>query len=221
MVTGTLTKGGDFGISFRGDLAIFIDCEPGGFNNTSQFTENSSEITRAISGLNADGTARTVANFANGFYADYALVVGVGSGGALYHLTQTDSGPVMEVAGPVTFGPRDNFNLPSYTFTFWWQSLGLTPSLTNFFKFETVYASEFGSRYPESFENVTVTGIPGWGTLNFSNYDVYGVDPVPETANEALIVFGGLIVLVVSARTVRTRFKDSKTKGRLGLAAGK
>src|SRR5262249_44273432 len=95
-MSATFNKGGDSGISFHGDLVIFIDCAPGGFNTTSQFIDNDNRLVRDVSGRNPLGTQRAVANFAPGFYADYAIAVGVNSGGAVYKINQTDSGQTFQ-----------------------------------------------------------------------------------------------------------------------------
>src|SRR5438045_3007469 len=54
-MSATFNKGGGSGVSFHGDMVIFIDSAPGGFNTTSQFTENDTELFRAISGLSQNG----------------------------------------------------------------------------------------------------------------------------------------------------------------------
>ena len=203
-VSGTFTRGG--GAPFDGDLVLFIDCAPGGFSSTSTFTDNSGELTRAISGLNEFGTKRSTANFASGFTADYAIALGLNPGGVIYHLAQTDSGPVLEYLGSAYLSPRDSPISATYTFSFDWQTIGLPNSRTNFFKFETVYATQFGANSKESFESVG--GSSGWGgTLNFSNYDVYGVDPVPEMTSAALVVFGGILLIGGTASSLRLAWK--------------
>jgi hypothetical protein len=207
-INATFNKGGGSGISFRGDLVIFIDSQPGGFNNTASFTENGTELQSAVSGVLLQGTTRANANFAPGFYADYALAIGVNPNGAIFRLIQGDSGPYLDYVTPVNLFPRDNQNMATYSFSFSWENIGLTPQTpTNYFKFESFYASEFGGRYPESFETVTATSVP-WGTLNFSNYDIYGVDPVPETTNAALLAFGGLFASTGFLLRMRRKLKN-------------
>jgi hypothetical protein len=202
-VTATLTRGG---APFDGDLVLFIDCVPGGFTSTSVFSDNSSELTRAISGVDASGTMRNIANFAPGFTADYAIAVGVNPGGAIYHLAQSGSGTILEYLGSAYFSPQDSQIFATYTFSFDWQKIGLPRSRTNFFKFESIYATQLGRRSTESFESLTGSG--NWGsTLKFSNDDVYGVNPVPETTNTALVVFGGIIVIAGSAGSLRRVLK--------------
>jgi len=209
-MSATFNKGGNNAISFHGDLVIFIDCAPGGFNTTSQFIDNDNRLARDVSGRNPQGTQRAVANFAPGFYADYAIAVGVNSGGAVYKINQTDSGQTLEYRGNPNFQPTYNENLPTYTFYFNWDWIGMTQSPTNFFKFESLYATEGGGWYPESFESLTASGSAPWGTINFSNYDVFGIDPVPETTNGALMAFGGLFLTVGVLSQVKQRLRSQK-----------
>jgi hypothetical protein len=200
-ITATLTKGPG---SFRGILVLFIDSAPGGFNSTSSFTGNSPALVRAISGVEVGYNAHAVANFAADFYADYAVAVGVDFGGAVYPLNQ--AGPDVENSSPSYLYPRDSPNYSTYTFSFDWTQIGLpakTP--TNFFRFQSLYAEPAGSHYTESFESVTSVGQNFWGTLNFSNYNVYGVDPVPEPTNTALMAFGGLFAGAVVLSRFRRR----------------
>jgi len=194
-VTATLTRGT---APLDGDLVLFIDSVPGGFSSTSPFSDKSSELPRAISGVDSSGAMRTTANFAPGFTADYAIAVGVNAGGGIYHLVQTDVGAVLERVGAVTLSPPGSQSYATYTFTFDWTLIGLPRTRTNFFMFESIYASTGGRRSTESFESVTGSGDWG-GTLNFSNFDVYGVNPVPEATNAALVIFSGIVVFAGSA----------------------
>lgn len=203
-VSATYTRGT---APFDGDLVLFIDCVPGGFTSTSTFTDKSSELTRAISGVDATGTKRTTANFAPGFAADYAVALGVNPGGAIYRLgTGT-----LEYLGSAYLSPREAQIFATYTFSFDWQTIGLPRSRTNFFKFESTYSTSAGNRCTESFESVTGSGNWG-GTLNFSNYDVYGVNPVPEATNPALAIFGGMLLAAGSVGSLRKMTKKSTAK---------
>jgi hypothetical protein len=86
----------------------------------------------------------------------------------------------------------DSPNHPTYSFQFDWIDIGLPNSNTNFFKFETTYITSNGSRTLQSFEGLT--GKDGYDFVTFTNYDTYGVPPVPENTNVALAVFGGLVL---------------------------
>src|SRR5262249_19409746 len=58
-ITATLNKGPG---SWDDILVLFIDSTPGGFNNTSSFTENAPALVRAISGQEVGYHAHAVAN---------------------------------------------------------------------------------------------------------------------------------------------------------------
>ncbi len=78
--------------------------------------------------------------------------------------------------------------------SFSWSDLGITSTDSRGFRFQSTYITMSGSRYLESFENLTPNSQRGFGTVWFSDYNLYGVDPVPEPTNIALAIFGGLAV---------------------------
>jgi hypothetical protein len=187
--------------SFSYNLVIFVDCAPGGFTSTSPFSDNASPLETAVSGYNSQ---KSVANFAPGFAADYAIVLGVNSGSAVFKLVDDASGPHLQlVRSGLNFVYADSPNHPSYSFQFDWADIGLPNQATNFFKFETSYISNNGYRWFESFEGMT--GTQGFDTINFTNYDTYGVQPVPENATPALALFGGGALLVALGTRVSRR----------------
>jgi hypothetical protein len=94
--------------------------------------------------------------------------------------------------------PAGSPNYPQYYWQFDWADIGLSNGNTNFFKFETSLVTATGSRYLQSFEGITGTG--GFSTINFTNYDTYGVQPVPENAAAALAVFGGVVGCILLVR---------------------
>lgn len=187
--------------SFDFNLVIFVDSAPGGYTSTSPFSDNGSHLESAISGYSV---SRSVANFAPGFGADYAIVLGIGNGSAVYKLVDDGAGAHLQlVRSGLNFAPSDNSNYPSYSFQFDWADIGLPNQATNFFKFETSYVLNTGARRLQSFEGVT--GTEGFNTISFTNYDTYGVQPVPEHTTLALGVLGG----VALAATFRSRRRGS------------
>jgi hypothetical protein len=175
--------------SFVDNLVIFIDSTPGGFTSTSPFSDKGL-MESAVSGL---GLSRSIANFAPDFAADYAIVLGINSGSGIFKLVTDSTGSHLEVVrvGGLSFVYTDSPNHGSYSFQFDWTDIGLPSKTTNFFKFETSYITSTGYRYLESFEDLV--GKVGFNTVTFTNYDTYGVPPVPENTNAALAVFGALI----------------------------
>jgi len=181
--------------TFVDSLVIFIDSVPGGLTTTGNLFNKANAMESAISGYK---TSRSVANFASGFGADYAIVLGINSGSAIYRIVENGGAPYIEQMHLMTTGPMDNGSLPSYYFQFDWTDIGLTAANTNFFKFESTYITGNGSRYLDSFEGLT--GTTGYGVINFTNYDTYGVEPIPENSNAALAIFGGIVVSAVIIR---------------------
>jgi hypothetical protein len=57
------------------DLVLYLDTQPGGFADTSQFSDNGDGGRTAISGFNSSNPSRTLLTFASGFTADYAISI--------------------------------------------------------------------------------------------------------------------------------------------------
>ena len=185
--------------SFTDILVMFIDTQPGGFTSTSSLSDKGDPLQTAISGF---GIARSVANFAPDFGADYAIALGIDNGSALYKLVNDATGPHLElVRQGLNLQFLGNPNAPTFSFQFNWAYIGLPNANTNFFKFETSYITATGSRWLQSYEGLT--GTAAFGTVTFTNYDTYGVPPVPEYTNAALAVFGGIVVTVTLGNKAR------------------
>lgn len=195
-IYGTFTKGGG---SFDRYLVIYFDTQPGGFSGTSSFADTTSDITKSISGVGTVG--RSVANFAPGFTADYALAF-TGElylGGQLYRLASGGEGSLEHVAS-INQSPVNSVNEASYTFRINWSDLGLTSG--SGFRFQSTYLNPTGYRYLDSFE--TLTGTAGVSTIDFTDFNVYGT-PVPEPAQVALAIFGaGFVTVGVVRRAIRS-----------------
>ncbi len=203
-VFGTFTKGSG---AFNNNVVIFIDSGSGGFTSTANLYDNTDGWRRSISGLSADGASRSFQSFASGFTADYAIALSVyeTTAGYLYHLA----------GGPgTTFGTGISLSWTAlndleYTFRFKWADIGETPGAGNGFRFETAYVSAFGNSYFESLEGIT--GARGWNnTISYTNYDVYGIEPVPEMTSAALGIFGGIMIFGRTALQVRRRWSAGR-----------
>lgn len=192
--------------SFIDNLVIFIDAAPGGYTTTSVFSDHNNAQETAISGYKI---SRSIANFAPGFEADYAIVLGINSGSGVYKLVDDGSGPHLQlIRSGLNFVAIDSPNHPSYSFQFDWADIGLPNLRTNFFKFETSYITSSGYRWLQSFEDFT--GEEGFKTISFTEYDTYGVPPVPENTTAALAIFGGLAGVVA----LGTRCHRRRNRGR-------
>lgn len=195
-VDAVFTKGAG---GFEQFLVIYFDCKPGGFENTQLFSDRTDAFTKAISGYGDVG--RSLANFAPGFTADYALALtgGSGGGGSLYELAAGGDGSFTKVAS-INQDPVNQTGSASYTFSIRWSDLGL--SGTSGFKFQSSYISQSAWRYLDSFEGLT--GTAGFNTVNFTDFNVYGT-PVPEPTHVALALFGaGFVTVGVVRRAIRS-----------------
>jgi len=192
--------------TFTDNLVIYIDTTPGGFTSTTPLLDKNTILEIAISGNNVN---HSVINFAPGFDADYAIVLGINNGSAIYKLVNDSTGPHLEQVRLLTLGNADNGNNSSFNFQFDWTDLGLPSRNTNFFKFESSYITSTGSRNGQSYEDFT--GSFPFRDITFTNYDTYGVPPVPENTNVALAVFGGLVLTFGVGKRVRCyrKFKRS------------
>lgn len=206
-VFGTFNKAP--GTSFQLDLVIYIDSVAGGFNDNLSFRDNASPVRRAVSGFNTTLNQGSSAIFAPGFTADYAIVLGVNppnGGNDLFRLHAGQDGSFDAITS-VNLQPNNDLNSWSYTFQFSWSSIGIKAGDPHFFKFQSTYLDNSGSRTLESFE--TLGGTRNFGTVTFSNYNTYGVAPVPEMTGTSLTVFGCLFatsgVVATACRIVRRR----------------
>jgi hypothetical protein len=189
-VSGTFYRGP---VGFQLNLVLYIDSISGGFADTTQFSDSADALRTSISGYYAPGSSRATANFAPGFTADYAIALGVNgpNKGNLYHLVPGGNGS-MELIRSIYLNPNDSPVFSSFSFNFSLADIGLPAGSGNFFKIESSYIGSGAYRELESFESLT--GTRGFGTVNFGNYDTYGVDPVPEMTTGSLAIFGGIII---------------------------
>lgn len=186
--------------SVNNNIVFYLDNGTGGFRDTTQFSDATDRLRRAISGT--DGSSRSTAYFAQGFSASYAIALGIDAGGSLYRLAPGGNGSLIYVKD-VAFTPANNANSASYTFNFNWSDIGEATG-PHGFRFQSTYVSDYGYRYLQSFE--TLQGLRGFNPVTFDFYNVYGVEPIPETTSVALAIFGGLAVTGGAAAAARRRW---------------
>ena len=189
-LSGTFTRGtGGLG-SFSDILVIFIDSKPGGFSSTSGFTDASSLLTKAISGVDGTGN-RTIADFpTSGFLADYAIALRPASAAGSDQLFQLANAGSHTGLGTVSLSPVGTTGSSTYNFSVNLTDLGMVAGQGGSFKFESSYVSSAGVHSLESFETFTGDSEPQ-NTVTFDSFHTY-VTAVPEPANAALAVFSGL-----------------------------
>jgi hypothetical protein len=193
-VFGTFTKG-------PGDLVdilvIFIDSTAGGFGSTANFTDHAGTLQTATSGFN--GSSRATATFAPGFKADYAIALRPNASANWSKLFRLVDNGTLGDLGPVNLDPISTKTATTYTFSFDWASIGVTPGPGASFRFESSYIGADAYRTLQSFERFTPMdgdppSVPGLdSSVTFTNFDTY-LTAVPEMTNAALTVFAGLII---------------------------
>ncbi|HTL54115.1 MAG TPA: hypothetical protein VL361_00495 [Candidatus Limnocylindrales bacterium] len=210
-VSGTFYRGNG---SFSLNLVLYIDSVSGGFADTTQFADNSDALRTAVSGYYIGGTGplRSTAYFASGFQADYAIALGVNgpNKGNLYHLMPGAEGS-LEFIKSVNLTPNNTLNASSYSFNFSLADIGLPAGSGNYFRFQSTYVGIGGGAYRELESFESLGGTRGYSSVWFTNYNTYGVDPVPEASTSALAIFGGL--LIAGRLTMRAWRTHSRRRG--------
>jgi len=205
-VSGTITKGGG---SFIDVLVIYIDSKTGGFTTTRNFTDSSTSLTRAISGIDANHPPnRAIADFVSTFFADYAIAIRPNSSvdGELFQLV--NNGDLVPVS-PVNLSPLNSVSSSTYTFSFNLADIG-TP--VGSFTFESTYIGQTGFRSLESFESLS--GFTGYDNVTFDTFHTYALVPVPETTNASLAIFGGMALCAGGFGRARRHFKMNRKTGK-------
>lgn len=176
------------GTTFSGNaLILYVDSKTGGVNSTSTLTDQGDPGRVAISGLS--GSGRTLATFAPGFNADYAITVEPGVFSGLFDLSSPANFPF------VSSGGLSGSGAGPFTFSFTRASLGL--GATDPFSFEGTLISTSAYRSNETIgSSVTVPGTLGdtpnagfTGTQVFATANTFNV---PEPATVGLL---GLVSL--------------------------
>jgi hypothetical protein len=172
---------------FGNDLVLYLDTQPGGFSDTSQFTDNGDGGRTAISGYSSSNPSQTVASFPSGFGADYAIsiensfigVFGLAAGGnnsLNYEFGQGQSGNNSDSSYSITISPAQM------------NQIGLTAGSGQSFSFVGSLISETAYRANETIGASITTPANGSdpnagfnGTQVFTGADVYTLVPEPGT----------------------------------------
>jgi len=178
------------GVPFSGNaLVIYLDSIPGGDNSTSTYTDTADGGRTAISGLSGNG--RTLATFAPGFGADFAIAVEPGSFAGLFNLSTPGNFNFVASAGLSGSGTGP------FTFSVNRADLGLN-ALGDPVSFEGTLISTSGYRSNETIgTSVTTPGTAGdtpnagfTGTQTFSTANTFAV---PEPASAGLLGLGTMV----------------------------
>jgi len=178
-------------VNFSGNaLILYVDSVAGGVNSTSTFTDQGDPGRTAISGLS--GSGRTLATFAPGFGADYAITVEPGNFSGLFDLSTPAN------FGFVASGGLSGSGTGPFTFSFTRAQLGL--GATDPFSFEGTLISGTAYRSNETIgASVTTPGTAGdtpnagfTGTTTFAEANVFAV---PEPTSAGLLGLGSLVLV--------------------------
>src|SRR5256886_14558168 len=144
-VSGTVTKGAG---PYNDILVLYVDSGPGGFADTSGFTDSGDGSRKAISGIDGGGN-RSVLTMPSGFLPDYAIALGPASesfGGAWQLL----NGVSLPFLGSVNLNPTGNSASSTYTFSFDVSQIGLSPNSGQSIRLLGTYISNTGFRSDEA-----------------------------------------------------------------------
>lgn len=194
-ISGTINKGPN---GFNDALVLYIDSVPGGFSDTSGFSDNGDGLRQAISGYN--GSNRSLMTFASGFLPDYAIALGPSDDnfGGLWQLTSGGANSLPFISS-VNLAPLGNNNSSTYTFSFNVSQIGLTPNSGQSFELFGTYISDSGYRSDEAIAGNDV-GTQGWNPFLQTGVATYTIEAVPEPSAAALGMLSGLLGLLVFKR---------------------
>jgi hypothetical protein len=186
-LTATLNPSGGFSSN---DVVVYIDSVPGGFPDTSLFSDDGDGGRTSVSAYSNPG--RDLITFPAGFLADYALEFENNTYMGLYQLEPGGNNSLNYITGgtPANGGP--------YTVTFPMSDIGISQGQSFNFVADLISTTAYGSN--ESLGNTTTNGgaggNPGFtGSMTFSSLETYNSTSVPEPVSVGLIGFGSALLL--------------------------
>ncbi|MGH8046199.1 MAG: hypothetical protein ACREKL_03050 [Chthoniobacterales bacterium] len=175
-------------------LILYIDSIPGGVDSTTTLTDTADGGRTAISGLNTGNPSRTVATFAAGFGADFAVTLEPGVFSGTFDLSNPANFGFVQGNGLVGAGTGP------FTFSIARSSLGLVEGQG--FSFVGTLISTSAYRSNETIgTSLTVPGSVGDtpnagfnGTTTFA--ESLQVTAVPEPSTAAYLIAFGMALLI-------------------------
>jgi N-acetylneuraminic acid mutarotase len=167
-ISGALTVGG----SMNDVLVLYIQSGPGGFTNTSGFTDQGDSCRQAISGVSASG--RSLLTFASGFQPNYAIALApaaAGTGG-LWQLANGGNNSLVFL-GSVNLAPIKNSG--PYTFNFPAALIGMIPGVRSTIQVLGTFVRADGSRSTEAIAG-DLAGTQGWNPFTQTSQANYTFD---------------------------------------------
>lgn len=162
-MTITLNRGAG---QLNDDLVLYLDTQPGGFNDNSTFSDNQDGGRTAISGANNSNPSRTLVSLP--FAADYAISIENGFIGA-FGLASGGNGSLNFLFGQAQSGNNSD---PSYSINIspaQMAQIGLTAGSGQTFDFVGSYISASAYRANETIGASVTAPADGSGNAGFSN----------------------------------------------------
>jgi hypothetical protein len=182
------------------DLVLYLNTQPGGFSDTSSFSDNADGGRTAISGFNGANPSRTIASFPAGFGANYAISI-ENSFIGVFGLAAGGNGSLNFLFGQAQSGNNSD---PSYSINIspaQMTQIGLTAGSGQTFHFLGSLISTTAYRANETIgPSVTVPG-DGSGNAGFNNPQtftqdlVYTLVPEPSSLTLLGLAMAGALVL--------------------------
>ncbi len=168
-------------------VVFYLDTIAGGFSDTSSLMDDNDGGRKAISGFNDDGgdAANTVATFASGFEADYALALSDGFA-AVFQLVAGGNGALQFVPAASNQSGGDPLSVDLDA-----SLIGL--SAGDSFDFVATLISQTAFRSDETIGAVSSVSAGFNGGVTFSESLEYTL--VPEPASAAAVALFGLVAL--------------------------
>ena len=154
-------------------LVIYIDSVTGGSNSTTNFTDASDNLRRAISGRSGSGGV-SVVTFPTGFTADYGIALEGGFAG-VWGLVNNGTHTFLTTANGAPGGSAQS----SYTMTTSLASLGL--SIGTNLRFVATYLNAGTAFRSDEGIGTLPSGNPGTNPATFTSSSLYTVVPEPST----------------------------------------
>ncbi len=189
-------------------IVFYIDSTAGGFGDTSTFADNADGGRTAISGFRrenpdaGDADTRTLATFASGFTANYAVALQPATTSqttfaGLFQLATGGDNSLVYLGSANAQNPSGN----TFTFSISATDIGLT-TVGDAVRFSASLISGTAFRSNETIGASSTTNgqNPGFtGTLTYTGFESYAITSIPEPSTVSLVA------LAAAAAVIRVR----------------